>query len=389
MSKNNNINNNFVSPDFIEDVNNKNNNKPHENPQKHPQQLRYTEVNTTNTGHIYTRHIKNEDDVIIKLKNNNKLAATSLDKLYVDPYKVNEMMAYDVSIDEINSFDDKINKGLLQNEKFMKSSYSSIAPINYNPNVDLWNQSSYRDDKYQRLFLNKMGSQKTETKIDVKNNNDQQSITSSMFSSMTFQMETLLMQHNFVRETLLYFLPKLQYSKIQDRKSMNIGQFISLYKRAGLHLDSKKIVRSGIYISNVIEIINNIKTETLQIQLTFRYCEMQTEYIEPSSSDKDTKNPKNKIKDSSFREENILNDINEINKMNKQSNNYIELHKMTLREMDNFMEDNLRCNIVLIALSNIDSLKKFITSKQTQLTINDIEKTNTLVKIKHFQFNVV
>jgi hypothetical protein len=354
-----------------------NNNKINDNPIQHPQQRRYTEQHETKTGHLYTRHIKDEEDMIIKRIQSDKLQSTPLDKMYVDPYKVNDMIAFDVSQEEINSFDDKIKKDLIHNQKFLQSSYSSIAKNNYNPSIDLWNQSQYRDEKYQRLYLNKIVSEKTQ------NNNtkhtSKQSILSPIFSTMTSDMEYLLMQHNFVRETLIYFLPKLQYHDVEKRKPMSISSFILLHKNAGLFIDSKEKERSGISIVNIVQVHNKIKKETTQINLTFRYCEMQTEYVEKSSEDK------NKNDDS----DDILNDVRTINNISNSSTNYIELNKMSMREIDDFMEDNLRCNIILIVQDNHEAFKKMISEDQKKLTMKDIEMTKSNVKISQFVFNVI
>lgn len=353
-----------------------NNNKINDNPIQHPQQRRYTEQHETKTGHIYTRHIKDEEDMIIKRLRPDKLQSTPLDKIYVDPYKVNDMIAFDVSQEEINSFDDKIKKDLIHNQKFLQSSYSSIAKNNYDPSIDVWNQTQYRDEKYQRLYLNKIVSTKSQNNSK---NTSKQSILSPIFSTMTSDMEYLLMQHNFVRETLVYFLPKLQYHDVEKRKSMSISCFILLYKNAGLFIDSKEKERSGISIVNVVQVHNKIKKETTQINLTFRYCEMQTEYIE--------KNPeeKNKYDDS----DNILNDVRTINNIANGATNYIELNKMSLREIDDFMEDNLRCNITLIVQDNQEAFKKMISEDQRKLTMKDIESTKSKVKISQFVFNVI
>lgn len=418
---------------------------------------------TQTEGYQYTRHINETDngkDLRYKMIKPKGLSGTAmshgeddLSRLYADPYEENGYTGYDISITELNDFDDAIRSRLLNNKEFnTKSPYSAVSEKNhYNPNIDKWNQSNYgnEEDRLQKLYLSKI---RNVTNINSGSNNANGNNTGgvNLFENIAPEMEKILKQHKFTREVLVYFLPKLQLD-YNNRKQMSFQDFIVLSKKAGIFIDAKEKERSGISISEHVHHQSNnnnhnkssdsLLNVSYTIHLKFRFCEMQTEMDYSSASASSTSNAisesdfnydvkqmqskqfakkKTDEKSSSSSSSSKNNNTNNVSNNNKKdiSNNnnnnefdeYVELKKISAREMDDFMEDNLRLYISLEVMYNTDGnpnnintrypnakieninkiLRNLTIVDQYKLVLKDIDpKKDLIIKIKDVKFQVL
>ena len=416
-------------------------------------------------GYQYTRHINETDNgkdlryKMIKPKGSSSGAMShgedDLSRLYADPYEENGYTGYDISMTELNDFDDAIRSRLLNNKEFnTKSPYSAVSEKNhYNPNIDKWNQSNYgnEEDRLQKLYLSKI---RNVTNINSGSNaNGNNSTGVNLFENIAPEMEKILKQHKFTREVLVYFLPKLQldYNK---RKQMSFQDFIVLSKKSGIFIDAKEKERSGISIvehiqsnnkqhnnnSNKSSSSDSLLNVSYTIHLKFRFCEMQTEMDYSGSSSggnasnaisesdfnydvkqmqskqfakKKTDEKSSSSSSSSSSKNNNTNNVSNNNKKDivvNEFDEYVELKKISTREMDDFMEDNLRLYISLEVMYNTDGNPNNINTRypttkieninkvlrgltivdQYKLVFKDIDpKKDLIIKIKDVKFQVL
>lgn len=346
---------------------------------------KYNIEKKTDEGYRYNHMVNENDEKYNKAYDTptylNKIANRKLDAFHEDPYKSNNYTSFEVKDEHLNDFSDALTKKIVHNKEFLeKSPYSSISKDNLNTDVDKWRQIGYRDktkDKINRLYFSKMANtkkQQLEKQVqDVNEKRKKQIVLFSgtytkidPFESVALEMETLLRQHQFVREVLQHIMPKVQLP-FSKRKFINMNDFMILTKKSGIYIDSKEKVRSGIRIFSLKH-----KLFKHSIQLNFRFCEMQTEVVLDDEDEDDDNQIQDDIsKDIRSLTQNKSKSVKRVNNSKSESvhkkdknckddichkpvdSKVLSLSEMSKRDMDAFMEDNLRLSITIVTLDDI------------------------------------
>lgn len=347
-----------------------------------PLPAKYVSAKMSKDGYVYTHHVDESDDGkdFRNKSSRESLRKEELSKVYYDPYDTNKYRARLLTEHEIGDFGRAVSDKILRNPNFITNSkYSSVSKDNYlHPEIDHWNQSSYREPDLNKLYFSKI--EKNESKTVDENDS-----YSRIMAKISTDVENVIKQHPFVREVLIHFLPKLQ---INPTKPMKYSKFIRLAKMAGLYpdnKDSKTECRSGIEYKDH-------KTH-FAITITYRFCEVQTEIVIKAKEKAESKSMTEKDELTNKRVEELNKATDLISNLNPNINKgHIDLNKISAKELDGFLEDYLRFTITIHTIDNgyqgMLFYRKLPGIDKTKLTLDTFE-SSMMVRIHECLFIMI
>lgn len=343
---------------------------------------KYVSAKMSKDGYVYTHQVDESDEgKDFRNKNSREsLRKEELSKVYYDPYDTNKYRARQLTEEEIGDFGRCVTDKIVRNPSFIgNSKYSSVSKDNYvHPELDKWNQSSYREPDLNKLYFSKI--EKNENKTI-----DENDAYSRLMEKISHDVENVIKQHPFVREVLIHFLPKLQ---IRPAKAAKYSKFIRLAKMAGLYPDNKESkteCRSGIEYQDH-------KTH-FSITITYRFCEVQTEIVMKAKDKVEDKQGSEKGELMNKRVEELNQTMDIMSNLNPNINKgHIDLHRISAKELDGFLEDYLRFTVTLHTIDtsyqNLPFYRKLPGIDKTKLTLDTFEAT-MMVRIHHCGFVMI